>query len=34
MDDSAFDDAVPNGFANNVLRIFLRVEVELQADIA
>lgn len=33
MDDSAFDDAIPDGLANNVLRILLRIEVELQADI-
>jgi hypothetical protein len=31
--NSTFDDTVPNGFPDDVLCIFLRVEVELDADI-
>jgi len=33
VNDSALDDAVPDSFTNNVLRILLRIEVKLQADI-
>jgi len=34
MDYPAFDDAIPDSLADDVLRIFLRIQVELQADVA
>ena len=34
VDNTTLDDAVTDGLANNVLRIFFRVEVQLNADVS
>lgn len=34
VDDAALDDPIADGLADDVLRIFLRVKMELHADVA
>ena len=34
MNDQALNDAIPDGLANNVLRVLLRIEVELDTNVA
>jgi hypothetical protein len=34
MDDFPFDDTVADGLPNDVLGVFLRIEVKLHADVA